>query len=45
MLETELFEGYLRIPATLIADHRIEDREQLPHAGDVGDLGRLSSVT
>ncbi len=44
MLETELIERDCWVPLPTVADHGVEDDEQLPHASDVGDLGRLPSV-
>ena len=42
VLDTELIEGDGRVPLSTVADHGVEDGEQLSHACDHGDLGRLS---
>ena len=44
VLETELIDGDRWVPLPTVADHGVEDDEQLPHAGDVGHLGRLPAV-
>lgn len=42
VLETELIKGNGRVPLAAVADHGVEDGEELPHAGDLGDLGRFA---
>jgi len=41
-LETELVQGDGRIPRAAVSDHGVEDREELSHAGDLGDFRRFS---
>jgi hypothetical protein len=41
-LQTELIEGYGGVPGSAVADHGIEDGEELPHASDLGDFWRLA---
>ena len=39
-----MIEGDVGLPFPSVADHGIEDGEELPHASDMGDFGRLSSI-
>ena len=42
VLQTELVEGGGRVPVATVANHGVEDREELPHARDLGNLGWFS---
>ena len=42
MLDSELVEGNRGVPLSAVADHGVEDDEQLSHARDHGDLGWFS---
>jgi len=42
VLQTQLLERDGRIPASFGTDHGVEDGEELPHAGDLGDFGLLA---
>jgi hypothetical protein len=34
----------VRLPGCAVSDHRVEHRQELPHAGNKGDLARLALI-